>query len=71
MKRNWFCNLKIRLRWILRGLRRRNPTPTAGTDPKSPWKLLRTLLIRAAELWHLIRLLISLIRRSGNGSAKS
>lgn len=66
MKTNWFRYLWIRLRWTLRSLRKRETT-----DRTAPKERFPKLLLRLAELWHLIRLLISLIHGSRNGSGKN
>lgn len=72
MKNSPLYRLKIRLLWILRSLLRKKPEPSPdGTTKEPPLKLLRKLLIRLAEILHLIRLLISLIRRNWGGSAKN
>ncbi len=70
MKKNWLYQLRIRLLWFLRNrLRQKNAQPE--TERTTPWKLLRSLLIRSAQILHLIRLLISLIKRNWGNSAKS
>ena len=72
MKNSPLYRLKIRLLWILRSLLRKKPEPSPDrTTKEPPLKLLRKLLIRLAEILHLIRLLISLIRRNWDGSAKN
>lgn len=71
MKKNWFRRLLIRLRWTIRNLRRQERNSEKTTRKNSLKIILTKLLLRLAEIWHLIRLLISLIRRNPNDSGKS
>ena len=71
MKKNWFRRLQIRLRWMIRKLRRQEKNSEKMTHKNSLKIILTKLLLRLAEIWHLIRLLISLIHRNPNDSGKS
>lgn len=71
MKKNWFRRLQIRLRWMIRKLRRQEKNSEKMTHKNSLKIILTKLLLRLAEIWHLIRLLISLIHRNPNDSGKN
>ena len=71
MKKNWFRRLLIRLRWMIRSLKRQAKNPEKTQIKKSTKIILTKLLLRLAEIWHLIRLLISLIHRNPNDSGKN
>ena len=71
MKKNWFRRLLIRLRWMIRNLKRQAKNPEKTQIKNSTKIILTKLLLRLAEIWNLIRLLVSLIRRNPNDSSKS
>lgn len=71
MKQNWFHRLQIRLRWMIRCLKRQAKNPEKTQIRNSTKIILTKLLLRLAEIWNLIHLLISLIRRNPNDSSKS
>ena len=71
MKKNWFRRLQIRLRWMIRSLKRQEKN-SPKTPSKNSMKIILTkLLLRLAEIWNLLRLLISLIHRNPNDSSKN